>query len=92
MKRIFVGNLSWDAGDSDLEELFSRYGTVTNAKVITDRESGRSRGFGFVEMEDEEEAKLAINRLSDSEFMGRDLTVNEAQERERRDNRGGNRH
>ena len=85
--RLFIGNLSWDATPADLEALFGEVGTVTSANIITDRESGRSRGFGFVEMENDEEARTAIERLHDYEFMGRPLTVNEARPRERRERR-----
>ena len=85
--RLFIGNLSWDATPADLEALFGEVGTVTSANIITDRESGRSRGFGFVEMENDEEARAAIERLHDYEFMGRPLTVNEARPRERRERR-----
>ena len=85
--RLFVGNLSWDATPADLEALFGEVGTVASANIITDRESGRSRGFGFIEMENDEEARTAIERFHDYEFMGRPLTVNEARPRERRERR-----
>jgi len=76
---IYVGNLSWNMTDADLNELFIPYGTVTNAKVLKDKTSGRSRGFGFVEMEDDEAARTAIAALNDSEVQGRKLIVNESQ-------------
>jgi RNA recognition motif-containing protein len=76
---IYVGNLSWNMTDADLNELFISHGTVTNAKVLKDKTSGRSRGFGFVEMEDDEAARTAIAALNDSEVQGRKLIVNESQ-------------
>lgn len=76
---IYVGNLSWNMTDADLNELFISYGAVTNAKVLKDKTSGRSRGFGFVEMEDDEAARTAIAALNDSEVQGRKLIVNESQ-------------
>lgn len=85
--RIYVGNLSFDAGDADLQAAFSPYGQVSTAQVIIDRFSQRSRGFGFVEMDNAEEAQAAIAGLNGKEVMGRQLTVNEA--RERRDSGGG---
>ena len=80
MKSIYVGNLPFQTTETDLEELFSRYGTVNSAKVISDRETGRSRGFGFVEMEDGD-ADEAISKLNGEDFQGRTLRINEAQER-----------
>ena len=80
-KKIYVGNLPFATGDEELEELFAKHGTVTSAKVITDRESGRSRGFGFVEMEDDDAADAAIRALDGSEVDRRSLRVNEARER-----------
>lgn len=76
---IYVGNLSWNMTDSDLSDLFTPYGAVANAKILKDKTSGRSRGFGFVEMEDDEAAKTAIASLNDSEIQGRKLIVNESQ-------------
>ncbi|MDN5354767.1 MAG: hypothetical protein PWQ09_1523 [Candidatus Cloacimonadota bacterium] len=81
MKKLYVGNLPWKATEEDLTNLFSEYGEVTSARIITDRETGRSRGFGFVEMENAEEA---INNLNETDFMGRTLRVNEARERRNR--------
>ncbi len=79
-KNIYVGNLSWSTSDSDLHALFSQYGQVNSAHVIEDRETGRSRGFGFVEM-DEEGARQSIEALNGADFQGRNLKVNEAQPR-----------
>ena len=76
--KLFVGSLSYSLTDQELEELFTEFGTVTSAKVITDRDSGQSKGFGFVEMGDEEQAKKAIAALNGKEVGGRRLTVNVA--------------
>ncbi len=78
---IFVGNLSFRATNADLEQLFAQYGTVDSAAIINDRDTGRSRGFGFVEMPDAEEGKKAIEELNGFEHEGRALTVNEARPR-----------
>lgn len=80
-KKIYVGNLPFATTDEELEELFGKHGKVTSAKVITDRETGRSRGFGFVEMEDARAADEAIRAFDGSEMGGRPLRVNEARER-----------
>ena len=80
-KRLYVGNLSFNATEADLRELLADSGTVTDAKLVMDRETGRPRGFGFVEMSTDAEASAAINNLNGREFQGRALTVNEAQER-----------
>ena len=77
-KKLYVGNLTYRTNSSDLEQLFSQYGTVQSAEVISDRETGRSKGFGFVEMNTEAEAKAAIEGLHEHEVDGRRLTVNEA--------------
>ena len=77
-KKLYVGNLSFNVGDSELQQLFEACGTVMSAKVITDRDTGRSKGFGFVEMDSEEEATAAITALNGKEVDGRALTVNEA--------------
>jgi RNA recognition motif-containing protein len=82
-KNIYVGNLSWTASDADLQSLFSAYGEVISARVIQDRETGRSRGFGFVEMDDNGAAQ-AIQSLNGQNFQGRDLKVNESQPRQSR--------
>jgi len=78
---IYVGNLSWNMTDEDLSSLFSEYGTVSSAKILKDKMNGRSKGFGFVEMEDDEAAKTAIANLNESEIQGRKLIVNESQPR-----------
>lgn len=83
-KRLFVGNLPWKVTDADLEDLFKESGNVVSTKVITDRDTGRSRGFAFVEMESEEEAEKAINALNNTDLNGRAIRVSEAQERSRR--------
>src|SRR5205807_7118370 len=88
-KNIYVGNLVWDATHDDLLELFGKYGKVSRAQVISDRETGRSRGFGFVEMESDAEAQQAIEALNNFNHKGRALTVNEAKPREERSPSGG---
>ena len=80
---LYVGNLTFNTTSADLESLFGEHGTVTKAQVITDRETGRSRGFGFVEMGSSEEANTAITSLNGRNIDGRDLTVNVAKERSR---------
>ena len=80
---LFVGNLPFSASSTELEELFSPFGTVSRAQVITDRDTGRSRGFGFVEMDSEAEAQKAIDSLDGTDFEGRQLKVNIARERSR---------
>jgi RNA recognition motif-containing protein len=87
-KKLYVGNLSYNTSDSELQKMFEEYGTVQSAQVIMDRDTGRSKGFGFVEMGSDEEARAAINGLSGKEVGGRALTVNEARPRE---DRGGGR-
>jgi RNA recognition motif-containing protein len=88
-KNIYVGNLTWDATADDLLALFQQHGAVSRAQVITDRETGRSRGFGFVEMDNDAEAQKAIDELNGQPFRGRPLTVNEARPREDRGGGGG---
>jgi RNA recognition motif-containing protein len=88
-KNIYVGNLVWDATADDLLALFQEHGAVARAQVITDRETGRSRGFGFVEMDNDAEAQTAIDALNGKPFKGRPLTVNEARPREDRGGGGG---
>src|ERR1700722_16048276 len=88
-KNIYVGNLTWDATQDDLYNLFQEHGKVTRAQVIMDRETGRSRGFGFVEMENDSEAERAITALNEADFRGRPLTVNEAKPRDDRGGGGG---
>ena len=80
-RRLYVGNLSYNTTELELREVFGQYGTVADAKVVTERETGRPRGFAFVEMSTEQEAKTAIEELSGRELGGRALNVNEAQER-----------
>jgi cold-inducible RNA-binding protein len=82
--KLFVGSLPYSTTDSDLEGLFAPHGTVVSAKVIMDRDSGRSKGFGFVEMSSDEEAATAMKALNQSEVEGRQITVNEARPLERR--------
>ncbi len=79
--KIYVGNLDYGMSSADLEQLLSEHGEVRSAQVVSDRETGRSRGFGFVEMSSEEEAQSAINALNGAEHNGRTLTVNEAKPR-----------
>jgi RNA recognition motif-containing protein len=87
-KKLYVGNLSYDTSDSKLQEMFEEYGSVQSAQVIMDRDTGRSKGFGFVEMSSDQEAQAAITGLNGKEVGGRSLTVNEAKPRE---DRGGGR-
>lgn len=87
-KKLYVGNLSFDVSDSDLQTLFAPHGTVQSVQVIMDRDTGRSKGFGFVEMDSSGEAQAAIAALNGKEVNGRALTVNEAPPRE---DRGGSR-
>lgn len=86
---IYVGNLSFDTTEQALGDYFSQYGEVLSARVVTDRETGRPRGFGFIEMSSPEASKKAIDNLNGVEFMGRQLTINEANPREM--SGGGNR-
>jgi RNA recognition motif-containing protein len=81
-QKLYVGNLSYDTTDQELQELFAQYGTVQSANVVTDRYTGRSRGFGFVEMGSGEEAQQAIEALNGSDFQSRNLVVNEARPKE----------
>jgi cold-inducible RNA-binding protein len=87
--KLYVGNLSFQTSSQDLEELFAGFGTVESASVVEDRETGRSRGFGFVEMSSQEEGEKAIAELNGQEVAGRELKVNEAKPREDRGGRGG---
>ncbi|MFH1539146.1 MAG: RNA-binding protein [bacterium] len=86
-KKLYVGNLSFETASEDLQQLFSQHGTVESADVVSDRDTGRSRGFGFVEMSTDEEAQAAIAALNDAEVGGRNIAVNEA--RPRPDRGGG---
>lgn len=88
-KKLYVGNLSYDTSDSDLQKLFESYGTVESVQVIKDRDTGRSKGFAFVEMANGQEAQAAISALNGKEVDGRALTVNEARPREDRGGGGG---
>lgn len=88
-KKIYVGNLPFNATDADLHQLFSPHGTVESAQIISDRDSGRSKGFGFVEMATAEEAAAAIAALNGQQHGGRALTVNEAKPKESGGGRGG---
>jgi RNA recognition motif-containing protein len=88
-KKVYVGNLDYGVDNSALEELFSAHGTVESANVIQDRDTGRSKGFGFVEMSSEEEAQAAISALDGQDYNGRALRVNEAKPRENRGGGGG---
>ena len=83
-KKLYVGNLSYNVTSSDLEQLFAQHGTVTSAQVINDRDTGRSKGFGFVQMGPNEEAQAAVTALNGQEHDGRALTVNEAKPKEKR--------
>jgi RNA recognition motif-containing protein len=87
--KLYVGNLSFSTGEEDLEELFGAHGEVVSAKLVTDRDTGRSRGFAFVEMSSAEEAQRAIENLDGKDFMGRNLKVNIAKPREDRPRGGG---
>ncbi len=93
MKKLFVGSLGWATTDDSLGAHFASCGTVASAKVVTDRDSGRSRGFGFVEYENDAEADAAVEKLNNSELDGRTITVNEARPREDKPRRdfGGDR-
>ena len=87
--KIFVGGLNWDATDDDLRETFGECGAITDAVVVNDRDTGRSRGFGFVTYSSDEEAKAAVEKFDGQDFMGRKLTVNEARQREEGGGGGG---
>ena len=88
MFKIYVGNLSFDATESEVEQLFGQHGEVQSVAIVTDRDTGRSRGFGFVEMTDDAQGQAAIDAIDGSELGGRSLKVNKARQRER-DQRGG---
>lgn len=89
MSKLYVGNLSYQTSESELRELFSQHGEVVSATLVMDRETGRPRGFGFVEFADASSAKAAIEALNGASVGGRDLTVNEARPREPRSGGGG---
>jgi RNA recognition motif-containing protein len=88
-KRLYVGNLAYSVTNDSLEQLFAEFGTVVSAQVIQDRDTGRSKGFGFVEMQDEDAGQKAISALNEKEHDGRALTVNEAKPRESSGSGGG---
>jgi RNA recognition motif-containing protein len=88
-KKLYVGNLTYNVNESDLEALFAPFGTVQSAQVIVDRETNRSKGFGFVEMDTDAQAQAAIQGLNEREHDGRNLTINEAKPREARPSSGG---
>src|SRR5882757_3505125 len=90
-KKLYCGNLGYNVSSSDLDQLFAEFGTVKSAEVINDRDTGRSKGFGFVEMQSDNEALAAINGMNGKEHDGRTLTVNEAKPREARSGGGGGR-
>ena len=90
-KKLYVGNLSYDVDSSTLESLFTAHGTVQSAEIIADRDTGRSKGFGFVEMGSEAEAQAAISALNGTDQGGRSITVNEAKPKENRSGGGGGR-
>lgn len=90
-KKLYVGNLAYGMTDTDLQNLFEPHGSVRSAQVIMDRDTGRSKGFGFVEMDNGDEAQAAITALNGQEVNGRALTVNEARPREERSSSGGSR-
>jgi len=87
-KKLYVGNLSYDTNDGALQQMFAAYGSVQSAQIVMDRDTGRSKGFGFVEMSSDQEAQAAITGLNGKDLNGRSLTVNEARPRE---DRGGGR-
>jgi RNA recognition motif-containing protein len=88
-KKLYVGNLTYNVNESDLETLFSQFGTVQSAQIIVDRDTNRSKGFGFVEMDTDAQAQAAIQALNGRDHDGRNLTVNEAKPREPRSGGGG---
>ena len=90
-KKMYVGGLSWDTTDESLRSAFAKHGEVTEVAVIKDRDTGRSRGFGFVTMADDDGCKAAMSALDGTELDGRSIKVNEAKEKSSRDDRGGSR-
>ncbi len=86
-KKIYVGNLSWNTTENDLSSLFAQYGEVISVNIITDRDTNRSKGFGFIEMADDDAAAAAISTFNGTELDGRNLRVNEAENRERSNRR-----
>ncbi|HPQ68271.1 MAG TPA: RNA-binding protein [bacterium] len=90
-KKLYVGNLSWGTNDQSLHEAFSRFGEIAEAKVITDRDTGRSRGFGFVTFADEESAEAAVSEMNGADLDGRTIKVDRAMEKQRGGGGGGGR-
>jgi cold-inducible RNA-binding protein len=88
-KKLYVGNLTYEVTDAGLQQLFAEYGSVRSAQVVMDRDTGRSKGFGFVELSNDQEAEQAIAALNGKDFNGRTLTVNEARPKEDRGGGGG---
>lgn len=88
-RKLYVGNLAYSVGEQDLQQAFSACGEVDSVSLITDRDTGRSKGFGFVEMSSNAEAQKAVQELNGTSLDNREIKVNEAKPRERRDNRGG---
>ncbi len=88
---IYAGNLNYNLSEDELREIFENYGEVDSVKIVIDRESGRSKGFGFIEMPNEDEAKEALNALNGSDLKGRNLIVNQARERTQNNSQGFNR-
>lgn len=88
-KKIYVGNLNYNTTEDDLRDLFGQFGTVNSANIILDRETRRSKGFGFVELEEDDAAEAAISQLDGQEYGSRNLRVNEAISKPRNNNRGG---
>ncbi|MCY1722123.1 RNA-binding protein [Prolixibacteraceae bacterium Z1-6] len=86
---IYIGNLPFNLGEEDLREIFEEYGEVTSTKIISDKFSGRSKGFGFVEMDSDDDANKAIQELNNAEVGGRNIKVNESKPRENNERRGG---
>lgn len=87
-KKVYVGNMNYSTAENQLRDLFAQYGEVSSVNIIVDRYTGKAKGFGFVEMANDDEAQKAIDALNGFEFMGRQLRVNEAEDKPRRD--GGN--
>ncbi|MCL4367152.1 RNA-binding protein [Patescibacteria group bacterium] len=87
LKKLYIGNLPWSVNDAKLRELFGKYGSIATAVVILDRQTGRSRGFGFVEIEDDSQAQQAISEMNGADIEGRKLVVNEARPKEETSNR-----
>lgn len=88
-KKIYVGNLSYNVGDQELGEVFAQFGNVESARIVIDRDSGRSKGFAFVEMATDDEAKVAIEKLNGTDLAGRNMNVSEAKPMAPRESRGG---